>query len=68
VPSGIGIREIAFIGLSHAFSLPADTATLASVAMLVRLINLVQDVISAGIVLPAIFFAHRQKKNGSMQF
>ncbi|WP_370305236.1 lysylphosphatidylglycerol synthase domain-containing protein [Sinimarinibacterium flocculans] len=54
VPTGLGVREVTFIGLSQALALPAEIETLAAVSILIRLAQLVQDVITAGVVVPAI--------------
>lgn len=59
VPSGLGVREITFIGLSQALALPAEMETLAAVAVLVRLAQIAQDIITAGIVVPTTIIRSR---------
>ena len=59
VPSGLGVREITFIGLSQVLAVPAEIETLAAVAVLVRLAQIVQDIITACMVVPATVIRSR---------
>ena len=63
VPSGLGIREITFIGLSQQLDHSVEIETLVAVAILVRLAQLVQDVITAVFVMPTVFISSKSLKD-----
>jgi glycosyltransferase 2 family protein len=48
-PAGLGVREAAFIAIGHAAGVPASTATLGAAAVLLRLLQIAQDVLCAAI-------------------
>ena len=54
LPSGIGVREAAFIALASIFSLQADISTISTVAVLIRFAQIVQDLITAALLAPSL--------------
>lgn len=54
-PSGIGAREIAFVAIAHWLSMPADVATITLIAILARVAQVLQDLVTAIIAAPAFF-------------
>ena len=51
-PSGIGAREVAFVAIAHWLSMPADVATITLIAILARVAQVAQDLVTAVIVAP----------------
>ena len=50
VPSGLGVRELAFVALATMFHVSADTHSLAAIAIVARVAQTLPDIFAAAIV------------------
>lgn len=53
-PSGIGVREVAFVFIGHFLRVPVEMDTLAAIAVVVRLAQVAQDLVTAVLLAPLL--------------
>lgn len=58
-PSGLAIREAAFVALAGSLDVPAELSTLAAAALAIRASQLIQDVITGATIAPFLLSAEQ---------
>lgn len=61
-PSGLGVREAAFVALASSLGVPAELSTLAAAALAIRASQLIQDMLTAVLVGPSLLAAEPSKQ------